>query len=118
MTVSQIDALVGTHSEATTHQIPRWYSEDPSLLNESPTEVIDQRAAGFIGDTAMMNRLLSWSYSFGHSLIIDGVATDAYTSGDWDEIERAYYCRRISDDELAKLFVQNESHLRRSAQMR
>lgn len=117
MSESQIGAIVGTHSEAAIHRILRRCSEDPSILAESPAEVIDQRAAGFIGDTLMMERLLSWPYSFGHTVVIDGVPTDAYAGGDWDEVERAYYCGRLTDAEFVKLAEQNKAHLGRAARL-
>lgn len=103
MPESQIGAIVGTYTETAIQRIIRACSEDPSLLAESPAEVIDQRAAGFIGDTEMMDRLLTWPYSLGHTVTIDGIATDAYAGGDWDGVERAYYCGLVSDSELARL---------------
>jgi hypothetical protein len=34
---------------------------------------------------------------------IEGVATDAYTTGDWDDIEMAFYRGLLSDDEFQAL---------------
>lgn len=99
----QISDSVGIHSQATVQRILRRLTEDPSLLDETPAEIIDRRAAGMIDDHEMMDRLLNWKYSFGGVVRIDGVATDAYTTGDWDDIEMAFYRGLLSDDEFQAL---------------
>lgn len=114
MSESQIGAIVGTHTETAIRRIIRACSEDPAILAESPAKVIDERAAGFIGDAAMMDRLLNWPYSFGHTVTIDGVTTDAYAGGDWDEVEQAYYCGHLTDAEFVRLAEQNKAHLDRA----
>jgi Homeodomain-like domain len=99
----RISDIVGGRSQATVQRILRRLTEDPSLLDETPTEIIDRRTAGMIDDHDMMERLLNWKYSFGGVVRIDGVATDAYTTGDWDDIEMAFYRRLLSDDEFQAL---------------
>jgi hypothetical protein len=99
----QISDIVGVHSQATVQRILRRLAEDPSLLDETPAEIIDRRAAGMIDDHDMMERLLNWKYSFGGVVRIDSVATDAYTTGDWDDIEMAFYRGLLSDDEFQAL---------------
>jgi transcriptional regulator with XRE-family HTH domain len=99
----QISDIVGIHSQATVQRILRRLTEDPSLLDETPAEIIDRRAAGMIDDHDMMERLLKWKYSFGGVVRIEGVATDAYTTGDWDDIEMAFYRGLLSDDEFHAL---------------
>lgn len=96
----QISDTVGGRSQATVQRILRRLTEDPSLLEEKPAEIIDRRAAGMIDDQDMMERLLNWKYSFGGVVRIDGVATDAYTTGDWDDIEMAFYRGLLSDNEF------------------
>ncbi|GAA4470740.1 hypothetical protein GCM10023094_00270 [Rhodococcus olei] len=115
LTQRRISAIVGKHSQATIQRILVRFSDDPSLLEETPAEVIDKRAAGLIDDDAMMDRLLNWRYTFGRVPYVDGVATDAYTSGDWDDIEQAYYLDRLTDDEFARLVERNKAHLERAA---
>jgi transcriptional regulator with XRE-family HTH domain len=105
----QISDIVGIHSQATVQRILRRVTEDPSLLDETPAEIIDRRAAGMIDTDDMMKRLLNWKYSFGGVVRIDGVATDAYTTGDWDDIEMAFYRSLLSDDEFQALA---EHHLK------
>jgi hypothetical protein len=99
----QISDIVGIHSQATVQRILRRLTKEPSLLDETPAEIIDRRAAGRISDHDMMERLLNWKYSFGGVVRIDGVATDAYTADDWDDIEMAFYRGLLSDDEFQAL---------------
>ncbi|MEN4421055.1 hypothetical protein [Mycobacteroides chelonae] len=42
----RISDIVGTYSQATVQRILRRIAADPSLLNQTPTEIIDRRAAG------------------------------------------------------------------------
>lgn len=99
----QISDIVGIHSQATVQRILRRLTEDPALLEERPAEVIDRRAAGLLETDDMMNRLLNWKYSFGGVVRVAGVATDAYATGDWDEIEMAFYRGLLSDEEFDTL---------------
>jgi hypothetical protein len=99
----QIREIVGTRSQATVQRILRRLTEDPSLLDETPAEIVDRRAAGMINDHDMMERLLNWKYSFGGVVCMDGVATDSYTTGDWDDIETAVYRGLLNDDEFQTL---------------
>jgi hypothetical protein len=99
----QISGIVGIHSQATVQRILRRLVEDPALLDETPAEIIDRRAAGLTDTEDMMDRLLAWTFSFGGVVRVDGVATDAYAAGDWDEIEMAFYRGLLSDDEFQAL---------------
>lgn len=110
----QISDIVGTLSQATVQRIIRRLAANPSLLRETPAEIIDRRAAGFIDDRAMMKRLINWQYSFGVVPRIDGVATDAYTTGDWGEVESAYYRDLVSDEEFAQLSKRQLEMVRRA----
>lgn len=99
----QISDTIQSLSQATIQRMIQRIAATPELLRETPAEIIDQRAAGFIDTDAMMDTLLHWKYRFGAVPRIDDVATDAYMKGDWDEIESAYYRDLLSDDEFAKL---------------
>ncbi len=61
-----------------------------------------------------MDTLLSWSYTFGSVACVDGVATDAYVSGDWDVICAAFYRGDITDDEFERLadYAQHQVSMR------
>lgn len=99
----QISEIVQTLSQASIQRMIQRIAATPALLRESPSEIIDQRAAGFIDDHQMMDRLVNWKYTFGTVPRVDDVATDAYSTGDWDEIESAYYRDLLSDNEFAEL---------------
>jgi hypothetical protein len=111
----QISEVVGSVSQATVQRTLRRITGDPSLLEETPGEVIDRRAAGMIDDQAMMDNLLDRTYSFGRVPSIDGVATDAYMPGDWDEVETAYYRDLLSDEEFDQLMEQQRDQIEQAA---
>lgn len=50
-----------------------------------------------------MDALLNWSYTFGSVVYIDGVVTDAYISGDWDDICMAFYRGELTDVEFQRI---------------
>jgi hypothetical protein len=111
----QISEVVGSVSQATVQRTLRRITADPSLLEETPGEVIDRRAAGMIDDQAMMDSLLDRTYSFGRVPSIDGVATDGYIPGDWDEVETAYYRDLLSEGEFGRLMEQQQDQIERAA---
>lgn len=90
-------------SQATVQRILRRVTNDPTLLDETPAEIIDRRTAGLITGEEMMERLENWTYSFGDVVRVRGVTTDAYTTGDWDDIELAYYRGQLTDEEFQAL---------------
>lgn len=103
LTQRQISDVVGNQSQATIQRILRRVTDDPTKLDVRPAEIIDQRTAGMITTEQMMDKLLNWTYSFGHVARVDGVATDAYITGDWDSIETALYRGQLSDEEFQQL---------------
>ena len=113
----QISEVVGGVSQSTVQRTLRRITADPSLLEETPGEVIDQRAAGMIGDQEMMDNLLDRTYSFGRVPSIDGVATDAYIPGDWDEVETAYYRDLLSDEEFDQLMERHGDEIEQAAHL-
>lgn len=103
LTQRQISELVGNQSQATIQRILRRFADDPTQLDVKPAEIIDQRSAGIINTEQMMAKLLGWTYSVGQVVRINGVATDAYITGDWDSIETAFYRGQLSGDEFQRL---------------
>jgi len=114
LTQRQISDKLGIHSQTTVQRILRRLDEDPSLLEKKPAEVIDRYAVGEISAESMMDQLLNWTYSFGSVARINGVATDAYMSGDWDDIERAFYQGLLSDEQFARLAERQKELIGRS----
>lgn len=102
-------------SQPTIHRMLRTVLENPALLHRTPTEVIDRRIAGQIGDDEMMQVLLGWPFTFGRVPVSGGISADAYEPGSWDEIERAYYRGLLHDDEVGRLVERNKDALERAA---
>ncbi|CDO31097.1 helix-turn-helix domain-containing protein [Mycolicibacterium porcinum] len=103
LTQRQISELVGNCSQATIQRILRRFATDPTQLDVQPAEIIDQRTAGIITTEQMMEQLLDWKFSRGEVARINSVATDAYSTGDWDSIENAFYRGQLTDSEFQRL---------------
>lgn len=102
-------------SQTTVHRLLRQTTENPETLDPTPAEIIDRRTAGQISTEQMMEQLLGWNFTFGTVPALEGVATDAYEPGSWDEIERAFYRGQLTEDELAQLMDKNKDKLEQAA---
>lgn len=118
LTQRRISEILVDTSQATVQRTLRRFEDNPALLHQTPAEIIDRRAAGLISDTEMMDQLSNWTYSFGYTPSAGGAATDAYVSGDWDEVELAFYRGLVSDDEYTRLTERQKEHLERAARTR
>jgi hypothetical protein len=78
---------------------------------ETPMEILDRRDAGEIDSAEMMTILHAWPYSFGHAAVVNGVDTDHYRRGSWDDIARAYQQQRLTFAEYAELMKVNADKL-------
>ncbi|MCJ0907128.1 winged helix-turn-helix domain-containing protein [Rhodococcus sp. ARC_M6] len=85
--------------------------EHPSLVDRSPSEVINERVAGKITARQMMKELLDWDYTFGRVPIVNGQQLDAYDPGTWDEVESAYHRNLISENEFREIFERHAAEL-------
>lgn len=86
--------------------------ERPSLIDRSPSEVVNERLAGKITSQQMVDELLNWDYTFGKVPVVDGYELDAYDPGTWDEVESAYHRKLISENEFREIFERNVSKRR------
>jgi hypothetical protein len=102
-------------SQATVHRLLRQTTDNPRVLEPTPAEIIDQRTAGQISTDQMMEQLLNWTFTFGTVPKADGVATDAYEPGSWDDVERAFYRGQLTEGELARLMDKNKDALEQAA---
>ncbi|MGW0022264.1 winged helix-turn-helix domain-containing protein [Rhodococcus sp. NPDC003382] len=102
-------------SQTTVHRLLRQSAETPEALEPTPAEIIDRRTAGQISTEQMMQQLLGWNFTFGTVPKVDGVATDAYEPGSWDEIERAFYRGQLTENELGRLMDKNKAALEQAA---
>ena len=79
---------------------------------ESALDIIDMRDAGEIDTAQMLKTLSALDYTEGYVPKWDGVATDAYVRGSWDDIEYAYQQDKLTFEEYSELF---HAHRHRTA---
>lgn len=92
--------------------------QNGGALREVPTsvlELIDERDAGEISDAEMMQALKDVDYTVGYVPDVDGVATDAYVRGSWDDIEFAFQRDRLTFEEYSELFSARRDQQQRAA---
>lgn len=96
---SAIAALLGT-SQPTVSRIAKQIEQNPSILEPSPSEVINRRAVGQVDTDAMMTALLSYTYAPGQ---YDPTGGDGFLRGDWRQVEDALVAGLISDEEYERV---------------
>lgn len=92
--------------------------ENAGTLREIPPtalDIIDERDAGDISDERMMQTLKELDYTDGHVPEVNGVATDAYVRGSWDDIEFAFQRDRLTFEEYSELFAARRDRQRNAA---
>lgn len=70
----------------------------------SVLDIVDERDAGEIDTDTMLKMLSELDYTDGYVPEIDGVPTDAYVRGTWDDIEFAYQQDKLTYEEFEQLF--------------
>lgn len=85
--------------------------ERPSLVDRSPSEVINERLAEKITSKQMMDELLNWDYTYGKVPVVNGYELDAYDPGTWDEVESAYHRKLISESEFRRIFERHAAEI-------
>lgn len=78
-------------------------------LQLSALDVIDAREAGEIDSSLMMEQLSNTAYTDGIVAHVNGIPTDAYVRGSWDDIEQAFQEDRLTFDEYSALFTAHRS---------
>ena len=96
---SAIAALLGT-SQPTVSRIAKQIKQNPSILEPSPSEIINRRAVGQINTDAMMSTLLSYAYIPGQ---YDPSGGDGFLRGNWRQIESALITGLITDEEYERI---------------
>lgn len=102
ITQGALSNIVGV-SQAQINRRLKKLRRSPELLERSPADVIDERAAGLISTDEMMQQLRRWDYTFGSVATQGGTQTDAYKRGTWDDIEAAYHQNLLIDNEMQEL---------------
>ncbi|MGK2237518.1 MAG: hypothetical protein ACI9JD_000061 [Rhodococcus sp. (in: high G+C Gram-positive bacteria)] len=90
--------------------------ECPSLVDRSPSEVINERLVEKITSQQMMDELLNWDYTYGKVPVVDGQKMDAYDPGTWDEVESAYHRKLITKSEFRQIFERHAAKRRAAVQ--
>lgn len=102
-----IAKLLGVSQPHVSRTIAAVRRENGGALRIAPLSVlgiIDERDAGEI-DTDMMLKMLSeLDYTEGYVADINGVCTDAYVRGSWDDIEFAYQQDKLTSEEYQQVF--------------
>lgn len=102
--ISRLLAAVKRQNAGTLREIP------PTALN-----IIDERDAGEISHEQMMQTLKKLDYTDGHVPEVNGVATDAYVRGSWDDIEFAFQRDRLTFEEYSELLAAHHDQQRNAA---
>lgn len=92
------------HVSRTIAAVRRQHNGTLRIAPESVLDIIDERDAGEIDTATMMRALSALDYTDGCVPEIDGVATDAYERGSWDDIEYAYQQDKLTFEEYSQLF--------------
>lgn len=91
--------LLGT-SQPTVSRLSKQIALDPSILEPSPSEIINLRAVGQIDAEEMMEALMTYTYSAGQ---YDPTSGDGFIRGAWRQMEDALTAGLISDDEYERI---------------
>jgi hypothetical protein len=95
----QMAKWLGT-SQPTISRLLNKIEADPSVLDRTPTEVINQRLVGEIDSHTMMEALTSFAYSPGD---FGPHGADGFLRGDWRQIENALVEGLISENEYERI---------------
>lgn len=102
--ISRLLAAVKRQNAGALREIPR-----------TALDIITERDAGVINDEQMMQALKELDYTDGHVPKVNGVATDAYVRGSWDDIEFAFQRDRLTFDQYSELFAARRDRQRNAA---
>lgn len=102
VTQDAISDIVGV-SQAQVNRRLKELRRSPEILERTPADVINERAADVITTDEMMQQLRTWTFTFGSVATVNGTATDAYDRGTWDDVEAAYHQRLLSSNEMQEL---------------
>jgi hypothetical protein len=95
--------------------IKRQYDGELKAPPEPALVIIDRRDAGQIDTPTMMHELLDLDYTDGHVPEVNGVVTDAYERGSWDDIEYAFQQNKLTFEEYSQLLEVHRAEQRTTA---
>jgi hypothetical protein len=85
------------------HKLERAIRTMLRLESKSVLDILDERDAGEIDTATMMKRLRAIDYTDGYVPYVNGILTDAYVRGSWDDVKFAYYQDKLTFDEYSEL---------------
>lgn len=106
-TQTAVAELLGVSQPHVSRTLAAVKRENHGVLRVPPTSVlniVDERDAGEIDTDTMMEMLSELDYAQGYVPEMNGVPTDAYLRGSWDDIEFAYQQDKLADQEYEQLF--------------
>jgi hypothetical protein len=108
--IAQLIGVSQPHVSRTIAAIKGLNNGQLQVLPESALIIIDRRDAGEIDTPTMMQALLDLDYTDGYVPDINGVPTDAYERGSWDDIEYAFQQDKLTFEEYSQLFAAHHAH--------
>ncbi len=113
-TIARLIGVSQPHVSRTIAAIKRQNDGELQVSPESALFIIDRRDAGEIDTPTMMQALLALNYTDGQVPEVNGLPTDAYERGSWDDIEYAFQQNKLTFDEYSQLFqahrAEQETH--------
>ncbi|MGV0737541.1 helix-turn-helix domain-containing protein [Mycobacterium syngnathidarum] len=106
-TQTAIAELLGVSQPHVSRTIAAVTRENNGVLRVPPTsvlDIVDERDAGEIDTDTMLEVLSELDYTQGYVPEMNGVPTDTYVRGSWDDIEFAYQQEKLTDQEYEQLF--------------
>lgn len=113
-----IAALLGVSQPHVSRTVAAVKRENNGALRVAPLsvlDIVDERDAGEIDTETMIGRLSAIDYTDGHVPDMNGVPTDAYVRGSWDDIELAYQQDKLTYEEYEQLFRAHRARKRGAA---
>lgn len=102
-----IAQLLGVSQPHVSRTIAAVKRDNHGVLRVAPLsvlDIVDERDAGEIDTVTMMETLSAIDHTEGQVPEMNGVPTDAYVRGSWDDIELAYQQDKLTYEEYEQLF--------------
>lgn len=101
--------VIAEHLDISQAQVSRILRDHSPVA--SPTDVIDERDAGEITNEQMLERLISFDYTYDQFGDDGDASVDAYTPGTWHELEKAFTSGRITHEQYSRVMAAHREEL-------
>lgn len=112
--IARLAGVSQPHVSRTLARVKRECGGQLRPLHLSALDVIDHHDAGEIDRVEMMRLLHAVRFTDGVVADVNGVATDAYRRGSWDDIEHAFQQEKLTYGEYSGLFAAHRERQRRA----